>query len=113
MTQEYIRKVVEDVGEDEDFIRGPWLSAVDFVNANCGVVYGCLGDIKSFINNGKVDQVVAVIKSCTLNAVGGLTVTLKDLSGSMPGAIHHKIINEEGGYGKDIHVGAAMIVHNV
>jgi hypothetical protein len=33
-TQECIRKVVEDVGEDEDFSRGPWLSAVDFVNAN-------------------------------------------------------------------------------
>ncbi|PWA68475.1 hypothetical protein CTI12_AA273780 [Artemisia annua] len=84
LTQEYIRKVVEDVG-----------------------------DIKSFINNGKVDQVVAIIKMCTPNALGDLTVTLKDLSGLMPGAIHHKIINEEGGYGKDIHVGAVVIVHNV
>ena len=72
------------MGEDEDFSRGPWLSTVDFVNANGGVVYGCLGDIKSFINNGKVDQVVAIIKSCTPNAVGDLTVTLKDLSGSIP-----------------------------
>ncbi|PWA57135.1 hypothetical protein CTI12_AA410030 [Artemisia annua] len=71
---EYIRKVVEDVGEDEDFTRGPWLSAVD-----------------------RVLQMPLAI----------------DLSGSMPGAIHHKIINEEGGYGKDIHVGAAVIVHNV
>ena len=61
-----------------------------------GVVYGCLGDIKSFINNGKVDQVVAIIKSCTPNVVGDLTLTLKDLSGSIPGAIYHKIINEEG-----------------
>ncbi|PWA67608.1 hypothetical protein CTI12_AA313950 [Artemisia annua] len=114
-TQEYIRKVVEDVGEDEDFTRGPWLSVVEFVNANGGegVVFGCLGDIKSFINNGKVDQVVAIIKSCTPNALGDLTVTFKDLSGSIPGAIHHKIINDEGGYGKDIHVGAAVIVHNV
>ncbi|PWA59457.1 hypothetical protein CTI12_AA391390 [Artemisia annua] len=63
-TQEYIRKVVEDVGEDEDFSR----------------------DIKSFINNGKVDQVVAIIKSCTPNALGDLIVTLKDLSSSIPGA---------------------------
>ncbi|PWA43317.1 hypothetical protein CTI12_AA536520 [Artemisia annua] len=45
------------------------------------------GDIESFINNGKVDQVVAIIKSCTPNALGDLTVTLKDLSGSIPGAI--------------------------
>ena len=36
-TQEYMRKVVEDVGEDEDFTRGPWLSAVDYVNANGGL----------------------------------------------------------------------------
>nr|GEZ02744.1 hypothetical protein [Tanacetum cinerariifolium] len=35
-TQEYIRKVVEDVGEDEDFTRGPWVSAVEFVNVNGG-----------------------------------------------------------------------------
>ncbi|PWA73602.1 hypothetical protein CTI12_AA259110 [Artemisia annua] len=76
-TQEYIRTVLEDVEVDEDFSHGPWLSTVDFVNANGG------------------------------------WLTLKDLSGSMPGAIHHKIINEEGGYRKDIHVGAAVIVHNV
>ncbi|GJR88613.1 hypothetical protein Tco_0212624 [Tanacetum coccineum] len=35
-THEYIRKVVEDVGEDEDFTRGSWVSVVDFVNANGG-----------------------------------------------------------------------------
>ncbi|PWA85329.1 hypothetical protein CTI12_AA151210 [Artemisia annua] len=51
------------------------------------------GDIKRFINKGKVDQVIAIIKSCTPNALSDLTVTLKDLSGSMFGAIHHKIIN--------------------
>ncbi|GKC73877.1 hypothetical protein Tco_1119760 [Tanacetum coccineum] len=33
-TQEYIRKVVEDVGEDEDFKGRPWVSAIEFVNAN-------------------------------------------------------------------------------
>ncbi|GKC40600.1 hypothetical protein Tco_1052984, partial [Tanacetum coccineum] len=33
-TQEYIRKVVEDVGDDEDFKGGSWVSAVEFVNAN-------------------------------------------------------------------------------
>ncbi|GJS26077.1 hypothetical protein Tco_0486697 [Tanacetum coccineum] len=58
-TQEYIRKVVKDVGEDEDF-----------------------KDIKNHLKNGKFDQVVEIIKSCTSNAFGDLTVTLKDLSGS-------------------------------
>ncbi|GJX00505.1 ribonuclease H-like domain-containing protein [Tanacetum coccineum] len=61
-TQEYIRKVVDDVGEDEDF-KG-----------------GCLGDIKNYLKDGKLEQVVAIIKSCTLNDLGDLTVTLKDLS---------------------------------
>ncbi|GJX79409.1 hypothetical protein Tco_0327558 [Tanacetum coccineum] len=30
-TQEYIIKVIEDVGEDDDFTRAPWLSAIDYV----------------------------------------------------------------------------------
>ncbi|PWA61541.1 hypothetical protein CTI12_AA367850 [Artemisia annua] len=84
-TQEYIRKVVADVGFDDDFTCGPWLSAVDYANANGWVVKGCLGDIKSHIKKGKVDLVLAIIKSCTPNALGDLTVTLKDLSGSLSG----------------------------
>ncbi|GJS87023.1 hypothetical protein Tco_0769659 [Tanacetum coccineum] len=42
-TQEYIRKVIEDVGEDDDFTRAPWLSAIDYVNVDGGVVTGCFG----------------------------------------------------------------------
>ncbi|PWA66710.1 hypothetical protein CTI12_AA324730 [Artemisia annua] len=42
-TQEYIRTVLEDVEVDEDFSRGPWLSAVDFVNANGGCGSGVAG----------------------------------------------------------------------
>nr|GFD20392.1 hypothetical protein [Tanacetum cinerariifolium] len=37
-TQEYIKKVVEDVGEDEDFKRGLWISAIEYVNVNGGIV---------------------------------------------------------------------------
>ncbi|GJY49166.1 reverse transcriptase domain-containing protein [Tanacetum coccineum] len=82
-TQEYIRKVVDDMSEDEDFKGGSWVSAVEFVNANGGgIMNGCLGDIENYLKNGKLEQVVAIIKSCTLNALGDLTVTLKDLSGS-------------------------------
>ncbi|GKD10464.1 GPCR kinase, partial [Tanacetum coccineum] len=75
-------------------------------------VSGCLGDIKKFLNKGKLDQVVAIVKSCSPNALGDLTVTMKDLSGTIPGTIHHKVIGE-GGYGKDITVGAALILANV
>nr|GEW89716.1 hypothetical protein [Tanacetum cinerariifolium] len=82
-TQEYMKKVVEDVG-----------------------------DIKKFLNNGKPDQVVAIAKSCSLNVIGDLTVIMKDLSGTIPETIHHKVI-DEGGYEKDITVGAALILANV
>ncbi|GJW54755.1 hypothetical protein Tco_0098840 [Tanacetum coccineum] len=61
---------------------------------------------------GKLDQVVAIVKSCSPNVLGNLTVTMKDLSGTIPGTIHHKVIGESG-YGKDITVGAALILANV
>ncbi|GJR53746.1 hypothetical protein Tco_1404267 [Tanacetum coccineum] len=104
--------VVEDVGEDEDFKSGPWVSATDYVNANGGTVSGCLGDIKNFLKNGKLDQVVAIVKSCSSNMIGDLTLTMKDLSGTIPGTIHHNVIGE-GGYGNDIIVGAVLILANV
>ncbi|GKE15279.1 GPCR kinase, partial [Tanacetum coccineum] len=59
-----------------------------------------------------VNQVVAIVKSCFLNAIGDLTVTMKDLTSTIPGTIHYKVIGE-GGYGKDITVGAALIFANV
>ncbi|PWA88892.1 hypothetical protein CTI12_AA057610 [Artemisia annua] len=37
-TLEYIRKIVEDVGKDEDFMHGPRVSAVEFVNADEGKI---------------------------------------------------------------------------
>ncbi|GJX53569.1 hypothetical protein Tco_0281938 [Tanacetum coccineum] len=111
-TQEYMKKVVEDVGDDEDFKSGSWVSATDYVNANGGIVSGCLGDIKKFLNKGKLDHVIAIVKSCSPNVIGDLTVTMKDLSCTIPGIIHHKVIGE-GGYEKDITVGAALILANI
>nr|GEW13623.1 hypothetical protein [Tanacetum cinerariifolium] len=52
------------------------------------------------------------VKSCSPNMLGDLNVTMKDLSGTIPGTIHHKVIGK-GGYGKDITVDAAMILTNV
>ncbi|GJY51032.1 hypothetical protein Tco_0441879 [Tanacetum coccineum] len=111
-TQEYMKKVVEDVGEDENFKSGMWVSVTDYVNANGGTVSGCLGDIMNFLKNGKLDQVVAIVKSCSSNVIKDFTVTMKDFSGTIPGTIHHKVIGE-GGYGKDITVGVALILANV
>ncbi|GJZ77497.1 ribonuclease H-like domain-containing protein [Tanacetum coccineum] len=83
-TQEYMKQVVEDVGEDEDFNSGQWVGATDYVKANGGSVSGCIGDIKTFLKNGKLKQVVAIIKSCSPNALGDLKVTVKDLSSTLP-----------------------------
>ncbi|GKC37009.1 hypothetical protein Tco_1049393 [Tanacetum coccineum] len=44
------------------------------------IIPGPTGDIKKFLNNGKLDQVVAIVKSCSPNVIGDLTVTMKDLS---------------------------------
>ncbi|GJY05511.1 hypothetical protein Tco_0371451 [Tanacetum coccineum] len=111
-TQEYIRKVIEDVGEDDDFTCASWLRAIDYVNVDGGIVTGCFGDAKKFLKNGKLEKVVAVIKSCTQNELGDLTVTLKDLSGTIFGTTHYKVITEER-FTKAITVGAALILHNV
>ncbi|GKA67715.1 GPCR kinase [Tanacetum coccineum] len=79
------------------------------VNNNVGEL---VGDIDNNLKKGKLDQVVAIVKSCSPNMLGDLTVTMKDLSGTIPGTIHYKVIGE-GGYGKDITVGAALILANV
>ncbi|GJY63023.1 hypothetical protein Tco_0464483 [Tanacetum coccineum] len=62
-TQEYMKKVVEDWV----FMRHQELS-----------------------QNGKLDQIVAIVKSCSSNVIGDLTVTVKDLSSTILGTIHHK-----------------------
>ncbi|GJS83434.1 F-box domain containing protein [Tanacetum coccineum] len=111
-TQEYMQKVVEDVGEDADFNSGAWVSATNYVIAFGGTVTGCLGDIDNFLKKGKLKQVVAIVKSCYSNALGDLNMTLKDLSGTVPRTIHYKVL-DVGSYGKDITVGAAMILANV
>ncbi|GJZ54007.1 hypothetical protein Tco_0608892 [Tanacetum coccineum] len=111
-TQEYIRKVVEDVGEDDDFTRATWLSAIDYVNVDGGIVTGCFGDVKKFLKNGKLEQIVAVIKSCTPNALGDLTITLKDLSRTISGTIHYKVLTKER-FAKTFTIGSALIPHNV
>ncbi|GKF20131.1 transposase, MuDR, MULE transposase domain protein, partial [Tanacetum coccineum] len=61
---------------------------------------------------GKLEQVVAIVKSCSPNALGDLNVTLKDLSGTIPGKIHYKVL-DVGSYEKDIRVGTAMTLANV
>nr|GEX83098.1 hypothetical protein [Tanacetum cinerariifolium] len=68
---------------------------IDYVNVDGGIVTGCFGEVKNFLKNEKLNKVVAIINSCTPNALGDLTVTLKDLSGTISGTIHYKVLTEE------------------
>nr|GFA32295.1 hypothetical protein [Tanacetum cinerariifolium] len=111
-TQQYMDKVVEDVGDDDDFKSAACVSATNCVNTFGGTVTGCFGDVNNFLKNRKLELVVGIVKSCSPNMLDDLNMTMKDLSGTIPGKIHHKVIGK-GGYGNDITVGAAMILTNV
>nr|GEU93491.1 hypothetical protein [Tanacetum cinerariifolium] len=110
-TQEYMQKVVEDVNEDDDFNSGAWISATNYVISTGGTLTGCLGDINNFLKKRKLDQVVAIVKSCSPNYFGDLNVTMKDLSCTVRGTVHYKVL-DVGSYGNDITVGTPMILAN-
>ncbi|KAG5618869.1 hypothetical protein H5410_018693 [Solanum commersonii] len=113
-TQEYIRRAVENSTEfDYDFQSNPWLCALEFVGAEKGKI-PCtpLSSVNKCLEAARVDQVVAVVKSCTQNGLGGLMVTLKDPTGSIGASIHHKVLGESQ-HGKDICIGAVLILQKV
>lgn len=113
-TQAFIIKSDEELDQNECFTHGPWVGAVDYVHNNEGIVYGCLGNIDKFMKKGKLEQVIAIVMSVSSNAIGDLTVTLKDPTGSVSGAVHHKVLNEEGGYGrKHFTEGTTLVLANV
>ncbi|GKE85078.1 copia protein, partial [Tanacetum coccineum] len=111
-TQEYIKKLIDDLSEDDDFKRSPWVTALEFITHGGETGGGCFGDIKSYLKNGKLEKVVAIITSCMPNMIGDMNVTLKDPSGTMSGTIHYKVLLDDG-YAKDIKVGYALILRNV
>nr|GEV37726.1 hypothetical protein [Tanacetum cinerariifolium] len=112
-TQEYVRKIIEDAFEDDHFTRGPWLSAVVYLHVEGVMASGCLGNMKNYCKNGKLEMVVGVIISCTPNALRDLKVTLKDPSGIMGGTIHYKVFKDEEGYARSVNVRAVLILCNV
>nr|GEU36651.1 hypothetical protein [Tanacetum cinerariifolium] len=110
--EECIRKVIADMGEDDDSTRVSWLSTIDYVNVDGGIVTHCFRDVKKFLKNRKLEQIVVVIKSYTPNALGDLTITLKDLSGTISSTIHYKVLTEER-FAKVFTIGSTFILHNV
>nr|GEW46165.1 hypothetical protein [Tanacetum cinerariifolium] len=47
-TQEYVKKVNEDVSEDDNFMEGPWLSAIVHLHEQGFIASGCLSDVDKF-----------------------------------------------------------------
>ncbi|GKD65001.1 reverse transcriptase domain-containing protein [Tanacetum coccineum] len=94
-TQEYVRKVNEDVSEDDHFMQGPWLQAIVYLHGEGLSVSGCLGDMKQNYIKGKLELVVGVVKSCTTYSLGDMTVTLKYPTGTMGDTIHYKVFQDE------------------
>ncbi|GJX79405.1 hypothetical protein Tco_0327554 [Tanacetum coccineum] len=56
--QECIRKVIEDVGEDDDFTRAPWLSVLDYVNVDGGIVADFLEMSRNFSRVGNLKKLL-------------------------------------------------------
>ncbi|XP_019099433.1 PREDICTED: uncharacterized protein LOC104777775 isoform X1 [Camelina sativa] len=119
-TQEFLRKAAEEPDwEDKDFSEDPWVSAVDYIISeglltNGGNAIGApVSEIKSRCDSwGKVDQVVAIVKTCTPNGLGDVMVTLKDPTGTVDASVHRKVISESE-FGRDIRVGAVVILKQV
>nr|GEX98135.1 uncharacterized mitochondrial protein AtMg00810-like [Tanacetum cinerariifolium] len=88
-TQEYIKQVIKDAGEDKDFNSRSWVGATEYVKANGGIVSGCIRDINTFLKNVKLKQVVRIIKSYSLNSLGNLKVTVRHLSVFSPNLSMH------------------------
>nr|GEX65627.1 bHLH transcription factor [Tanacetum cinerariifolium] len=107
-----MRKFVKDVDEDDDFNSGAWVSATNYVKTFDDTIIECLKDINNFLKKKKLEQIVTIVKSCSSNMFDDLNVTLKDLSCTISGTIHYKVI-DVGSYGNDITVEAAMILANV
>ncbi|GAB2265201.1 hypothetical protein Dimus_000269 [Dionaea muscipula] len=109
-TQEYIRRVEEDQGEE--FMHEPWLSAINFLEQEGMTKNTPLSEVKKCVDACKIDQVVAIIKSCSQNGFGDLMVMLKDPSDTIGASIHHKVLNEKE-YRRDIAVGSVLILQKV
>nr|GEX08229.1 hypothetical protein [Tanacetum cinerariifolium] len=103
-THEYVRKIIEDASKDDQFTCDSWLSAVEYLNVEGSLANDCFVNMKTFCVNGKLKHVVAVIKTCTSNALGELTITLKYPFGTISDTIYHKVLTERG-YGKSITFG--------
>nr|GEX13615.1 hypothetical protein [Tanacetum cinerariifolium] len=54
-TLEYVKKVNEDVSEDDNITEGPWLSAIVNLHEQGVIASGCLGDVDKFLKKGSLN----------------------------------------------------------
>ncbi|GJU00641.1 hypothetical protein Tco_1110979 [Tanacetum coccineum] len=80
------------IGEDADFNSGAWVSATNYVNAFGGTVTGCLGDIDNFLKREKLEQVVAIVKSCSRCSWRFNVDSEKIIGYIVPGTIPYKVL---------------------
>ncbi|GKC58232.1 hypothetical protein Tco_1085830 [Tanacetum coccineum] len=69
-TQEYIRKVIKDVGEDHDFTRGSWLCVVEYVNVDGGIMTGVLEMSRNFSRMGNLRKLLQFSRIGNSECVG-------------------------------------------
>nr|GEZ27510.1 hypothetical protein [Tanacetum cinerariifolium] len=72
---------IQGIGTKKSRRSGSWLKAIVYLHGEGVIASGCLGDMKKYCIKGKLELVVGVVKSCTPNSLGDMTVTLKDPTG--------------------------------
>nr|KYP67448.1 Uncharacterized protein C17orf53 isogeny [Cajanus cajan] len=112
-TQEFLRRI--DSESDRDFSTNPWLCALQYVRSQ-GLVGGddvAHGTPLSSINNTeRVPLVVVLVKSCTPNGFGDMTITVKDPTGTVGASVHRKVL-AHAEFGKDVTVGSVLVLQKV
>lgn len=102
---------------DDDFKSGPWLTALDMLDAqpltNPGdpwpYSWTSIGFIRQSGTGGRVDRVVGFVSSFELNGLGGAYITLKDPSGSITATIPMSVLGNEA-LSRDLSCGAVIIL---
>lgn len=113
-TQDFLLQAAQCSDNDDDFNSHAWLRALHFTQTTKDVVIPTtpLSSVDNTLPHAIVNQVVAIINSCTPNGLGDMTVTLKDPTGIRDGTIHRKVLTESE-FAKDISVKAAIILKKV
>ncbi|KAK1361222.1 hypothetical protein POM88_045696 [Heracleum sosnowskyi] len=113
-TQDFLLQAAECSENDDDFNSNAWLHALHFTQTTKDVVIPTtpLSRVDTTLPHRIVNQVVAIINSCTPNGLGDMTVTLKDRTGIRDGTIHRKVLTDSE-FAKDISVKAAIVLKKV